>query len=63
VGGTNKKYALDKPTLPALWHVQEGTNFIQIEMLALEEANLLFWKKPRCPLVNLVGDDIFAPVK
>ncbi len=32
-------------------------------MVALEEASFLLLKKPRCPLINLVGDDIFALVK
>jgi hypothetical protein len=63
VGGTNKKYALDRPTLLALWHVQEGTNLIQIEVLALEEFGFLLLRKPRCPFINLVGDDIYALVK
>jgi hypothetical protein len=43
--------------------VQEGTNLIQIEVLALEEAGFLLSKKPRCPLVNLVGTNISAPMK
>jgi hypothetical protein len=63
VGRTNKKYALDRPTLLTLWHVQEGTNFIQIEMLTLKEVGFLFLEKPICPLINLVGDDIYALVK
>ncbi len=63
VGRTNQKYAFDRPTLLALWHLQEGTNLIQIEVLALEEAGFLLLKKPRCPFVNLVGDDISTLVK
>ncbi len=31
-------------------------------MVALDEVGFLFSEKPRCPLVNLVGDDISAPV-
>jgi len=41
VGGTNKKYALDRLALPSLWHVQAGINFIQIEVVALEEVGFL----------------------
>ncbi len=51
VGGTNKKYALDRPTLPSLWHVQARTNLIQIEVVAFEEANFLLSEKPICPLL------------
>ncbi len=43
--------------------MQEGIDFTQIEMVALEEVGFLLSKKPRCPLLNLVRDDIFAPVK
>jgi hypothetical protein len=63
VGGTSKKHAFDRPTLPSLWHVQEGTNHIQIEVVALEEVSFLLSKKPRCPFINLVGDDISTLVK
>jgi hypothetical protein len=35
VGGTNRKYALDRPTLLSLWHVQARTYFTQIEVVAL----------------------------
>jgi hypothetical protein len=52
VGGISKKYALNKQALPSLWHVQAGTNIIEIKVVALEEANFLFLEKPRCPLVN-----------
>jgi hypothetical protein len=44
------KYAFDKPTLPSLWLVYAGTHFIQIEVVALKEADILLSKKPRCPL-------------
>jgi len=63
VGGTSRKYALDSSTLPSLWHVQERTYLIQIEVVALEEASFLFSEKPRCPFVNPVGDDISTFVK
>ncbi len=56
------KYALDRPTLPSLWLVQVGTNLTQIEVVALEEVGFLLSKKPRCPFVNKVGDNISAPV-
>jgi hypothetical protein len=54
-------YALDRPALPSLWHVQVGTNLTQIEVVALEEVGFLLLKKPRCPFVNQVGDDITTP--
>jgi hypothetical protein len=62
VGGINMKYALDRPTLLSLWLVQEGTNLTQIEVVALKEIGFLLSKKPKCPLINLVGDNIFALV-
>jgi hypothetical protein len=46
------KYAFDRSTLPSLWHVQVGTYFTQIEVVALEEVGFLFLEKPKCPLVN-----------
>jgi hypothetical protein len=60
VGRTSKKYAFDMLALPSLWHVQKMTNLIQIKVVALEEVGLLVSKKPRCPFVNLIGDDIFV---
>jgi hypothetical protein len=57
------KYAFDRPTLPSLWLVQEGTNLTQIEVVVLEEVSFLLLEKLRCPFVNLVGEDIFAHVK
>ncbi len=63
VGGTSMKYAFDRPTLPSLWLVQEGTNLTQFEVVAWEEAGFLLLEKPRCPFVNPVGDNIFAPMK
>ncbi len=63
VGKTSKKYAFDRPALPSLRLMQEGTNLIQIEVVALEEAGFLLLEKPRCPLVNPVGDDISTSMK
>jgi hypothetical protein len=56
------KYALNKLALPSLWHVHEGIDLIQIEVVALEEVGFLLSEKPRCPLVNPIGNDIFALV-
>jgi hypothetical protein len=54
--------ALDRSSLPSLWPMQEGTNFTQIEVVVLEQASFLLSEKPRCPFVNPVGDDIYAPM-
>jgi hypothetical protein len=62
VGRTSRKYALDRPALLSLWLVLEGTNLIQIEVVALEEYGFLFLEKLRCPFVNSIGDNIFAPM-
>jgi hypothetical protein len=35
-----KKCALDRPTLPSLWRMQEGIDLTQIEVVALEEVFL-----------------------
>jgi len=65
-------------TLCVVWEGQVGNmhltgNFLMayarrdkshsIEVVALEEASFLLLEKPRCLLINPVGDDIFAPVK
>jgi hypothetical protein len=52
VGGTNKKYAFDKLALLSLSHVQEGINFIQIEVVALEETSFLLLEKQKSPFIN-----------
>lgn len=62
MGETSKKYAFDRPTLLSLWHVQARINLIQIKVLALEEAKILFLEKLRCPFINQVGDDKFIPL-
>ncbi len=59
---TSKKYAFDKLALPSLWHVQARKNFNQIEVVALEEASFLLSEKPKCPFINPVGDNRYAPV-
>jgi hypothetical protein len=63
VGRTSSKYALNRPTLPSLWLMQERIDLTQIEVVALEEASFLLLKKPICPFVNPIGDDIFALMK
>jgi len=63
VGRIGKKSILNRPTLFSLWHVQEGIDLVQIEVVALEEAGFLLLKKPRCPLINPIKDDIYAPMK
>jgi hypothetical protein len=55
--------AFDSLALPALWPMQEGTNLIQIEVLVLEEVGFLLSRKPRCPFINLIGDDISTLMK
>jgi hypothetical protein len=60
VGKTSKKYAFNRLTLLSLWPMQTGINFTQIEVVALEETGFLLSKQPRFPLVNYVGDHIFA---
>jgi hypothetical protein len=62
VGGTNKKYALDRLSLPSLWLLQVRTNLSQIEVVALEEVGLLLSEKPKCPIVNKVEDNNSAPM-
>jgi hypothetical protein len=42
--------------------MQEGTNLTQIEVVALKEAGFLLSEKPRCPFVNPIGDNIYAPM-
>jgi hypothetical protein len=42
--------------------VQVRTNLTQIKVVALEEDGFLLSKKPTCPLINQVGDDIFTPM-
>jgi hypothetical protein len=42
---------------------RDKLNLTQFEVVALEEAGFLLSEKPRCPFVNPVGDDIFAPMK
>jgi hypothetical protein len=42
--------------------VQARTNLTDIEVVALEEDGFLLSKKPTCPFINQVGDDIFTPM-
>jgi hypothetical protein len=63
VGGIGRKSTLNRPTLLSLWHVQQGIDLVQIEVVALEEVGFLLSEKPRCPLINPIKDDIYAPMK
>jgi hypothetical protein len=38
VGGTGRKYCVDRPLVPSTWPMQVGTNLTQFEMTTLEEA-------------------------
>ncbi len=62
MGGTSRKYALDRPALPSLWPMQARTNFNQIEVVVLKEVGFLLSEKLRCPFVNQVEDDKFSPI-
>jgi hypothetical protein len=63
VGRTSRKYAFNRLALPSLCLVLEGTNLIQIEVVALKEYGFLLLEKLRCPFVNSIGDNISALVK
>jgi hypothetical protein len=52
VGGTSRKYAFNRPTLPFLWLVQARKNLIQIEVVALEEASFLLSEETKWSFVN-----------
>jgi hypothetical protein len=45
--------------MPSLWPMQEGTYFTQDEVITLEEAGFLFFKKLKCHPRNLFSDDAF----
>jgi hypothetical protein len=62
VGGTNMKYAFNRLALSSLWHVQARIYLTQIDVVALEEDGFLLLEKPRCPIVNQVGDDNSTPL-
>ncbi len=62
MGGTSRKYALDRLALPSLWPMQTRTNFNQIKVVVLEEGGFLLSKKLRCPFVNQVEDNKFSPI-
>jgi hypothetical protein len=36
---------MDKPIVPLIWHVQEGTNLSHNEVKALKETNFVFNKQ------------------
>jgi hypothetical protein len=42
--GTKHKYAIDRPVVPSIWHVQKKTNLSQDEMKSLEEKDFVFNK-------------------
>jgi hypothetical protein len=42
--------------------MQARLDLTHIEMVALEEVGFLLLKKSRCPFVNQIGDDQFAPI-
>jgi hypothetical protein len=50
VGGTGKKYCVNKPLVPSTWIVQIGTNLTQFEVIALEEARFILCEACKCAL-------------
>jgi hypothetical protein len=61
MGGSRRKYAVDRLLMFTLWPIQEGTNLIQDEVTRLEEASFIFCEQCRCFLSNLFGNESFVP--
>jgi hypothetical protein len=45
VGGTKRKYALDRPIVSKIWLVQAKTNFTQDEIKFIEKAGFVLNKR------------------
>ncbi len=42
VSGIAQKFAIVRPTIPTIWHIQESTSLIQKEMIILENVGFSF---------------------
>jgi hypothetical protein len=45
MGGTKRRYVMDIPVVPLIWHVQEGINLSHNKVKALKETNFVFYKQ------------------
>jgi len=61
VKNTKRKYTIRRFIVPSLWHVQEGTNLTQDEMITLKDASFFFSEKPKCHPRILFNDDASHP--
>ncbi len=48
VGGTRRKYCVDRPLVPSMWPMQVGTSLIQFEVTTLEEARFVLCEVHKC---------------
>ncbi len=62
VGGIERKYTIDMLVVLSLWHVHEITYLTQYEVMALEEASFILFKKLKCHHRNLFCYDAYFPI-
>ncbi len=61
VGGTRKKYCLDRPLVPSMWPMQVGINLIQFEVTNLEEAWFVLCEVRKCAPWTLFANGSTTP--
>ncbi len=61
VGGTGKKYGVDRPLVPSMWLLQVGTDLIQFEVPSLEEARFVMCEMHKCAPQTLFANESTTP--
>jgi hypothetical protein len=61
VGGTRRKYCVDRPLLPSTWPMQVGTNLTQFELTTLEEAGFIMCETHKCVPQTLFVNENTTP--
>ncbi len=57
VGGTRRKYCVNRPLVPSMWPVQVGTNLTQFEVITLEEAKKNLFEARKCVPQTLFANE------
>lgn len=61
-GSLGKEVSIDKPHVPIVCLVQEGTKLNQYETIMLKKVSFVIYEQFKCPLHNPFGDETFTPM-
>jgi hypothetical protein len=61
VGGTRRKYCVDRPLVPSMWLVQVRTNLTQFEVTTLQEVGFVMCETCKCVTQTFFANESTTP--